>query len=318
MTPSPTASFVPSSNPLVAACQTLVRNSTFQNFITVVIILAAVLVGLETDHGIVEKHGHIIHILDKIVLGIFTLEIVLKMIAEAPRPWRFFKDGWNFFDFLIVVACFLPLHTEYATVLRVLRLLRVLKLVHALPRLQILVNALLKSIPSMGYVSVFLVLHFYVYGVAGVFMFGHNDPEHFGTLPVALLTLFTVVTMEGWADVMYIQMKGCAEFADMAAQCHASTPAPLLAPAFFITFILLGTMIILNLFIGVIMNGMNEAQEESEKLAEKKRRGTSAEPSIEHEAHELHKQLVELAEAAQNLKARVQKEHDAKSAAPAE
>jgi voltage-gated sodium channel len=308
MTPSPNAAFVPSENALVAACQKTTRATWFQNFITGVIIFAAVLVGLETNEDIVKQHLSLIHVLDKIVLGIFTLEIVLKMIAEAPRPWRFFKDGWNVFDFLIVVACFLPLHAEYATVLRVLRLLRVLKLVHALPRLQILVNALLKSIPSMGYVSVFLVLHFYVYGVAGVFMFGHNDPEHFATLPIALLTLFTVVTMEGWADVMYIQMKGCAAFPDMAEACKQSSESPLLAPFFFITFILLGTMIILNLFIGVIMNGMNEAQEESEALAEEKRNPKHERPSVEHQAHELHKQLVELAEAAAKLKERVQNE----------
>jgi voltage-gated sodium channel len=314
MTPSPNAAFVPSENALVAACQKVTRAKWFQNFITGVIVFAAVLVGLETNEAIVSQHLHVIHALDKIVLGVFTLEIVLKMIAEAPRPWRFFKDGWNVFDFLIVVACFLPLHAEYATVLRVLRLLRVLKLVHALPRLQILVNALLKSIPSMGYVSVFLVLHFYVYGVAGVFMFGHNDPEHFGTLPVALLTLFTVVTMEGWADVMYIQMKGCAAFPDMAATCQASSEAPLLAPFFFITFILLGTMIILNLFIGVIMNGMNEAQEESENLAEEKRNPKSERPSVIHDAHELHKQIEELAKLAAKLKDRVQDERPSSGA----
>ena len=224
------------------------------------------------------------------------------MIAEMPRPWRFFKDGWNVFDFVIVAACFLPIHAEYATVLRVLRLLRVLKLVHALPRLQILVNALLKSIPSMGYVSVFLVLHFYVYAVAGVFMFGANDPGHFANLPIALLTLFTVVTMEGWADVMYIQMHGCGAFEELAKTCTTSTAQPLLAPFFFITFILLGTMIILNLFIGVIMNGMNEAQEEAEKLNEAKR--GEERPSLEHEAHELHKKLLELAEVAQKLEHR--------------
>jgi voltage-gated sodium channel len=164
-----------------------------------------------------------------------------------------------------------------------------LRLVHALPRLQILVNALLKSIPSMGYVSIFLMLHFYVYAVAGVFMFGHNDPEHFATLPTALLTLFTVVTMEGWADVMYTQMP---------------VGAPL-AAGYFITFILLGTMIILNLFIGVIMNGMNEATEENEKLTEA-REGTQR--SLQHDVHDLHKKLEELTDVARKLKDRADDE----------
>jgi voltage-gated sodium channel len=122
--------------------------------------------------------------------------IVMKMGAEGSRPWRFFKEPWNVFDFVIVAVVFLPINSQYATVLRLARLLRVLRLVRAVPRLQILVGALLKAIPSMGYVSLLLFLVFYMYGVAAVFLFGKNDPFRFGDLPTALVTLFQVATAE--------------------------------------------------------------------------------------------------------------------------
>jgi voltage-gated sodium channel len=284
----------------------IVHDPLFQNAITLVILFAAVVVGIETYPSMVAEHGDTLHKLDKVILGIFTLEIVLKLIAEGKKPWRYFTDPWNVFDFAVVVACFLPIDTEYATVLRVLRLLRALRLVRALPRLQILVAALLKAIPSMGYVSLFLMLHFYVFAVAGVFIFGENDPVHFASLQVAVLTLFTVVTMEGWADVMYTQMYGCAKHGyDNAMElCTRSQEHPVLAPVFFIGFILLGTMVILNLFIGVIMNSMQEAQEENLKLTDQQQHNQPK--SMERELVELEMRLDDIQKLVAHLKVRAQ------------
>ncbi len=169
-----------------------------------------------------------------------------------------------------MVACFLPFQGQAVTVLRLLRLLRVLRLVHALPRLQVLVNALLKSVPSMGYVSLFLGLLFYVYAVAGVFLFGHNDPVHFQSLERAFLSLFQIVTLEGWVDVLYTNMYGCDTYgydAGSLLPCTAPAARPVVSILYFVSFILLGTMIILNLFIGVIMKSMEEAQEETDRSA---------------------------------------------------
>jgi len=241
----------------------------FQNFITAVILLAGVLVGIETYPAIVERHHTLLHIGDQIVLWIFVVEIVVKMAAEGKRPWRYFLDPWNVFDFIIVAACFLPFEGNAITVLRLLRLLRVLKLVKALPKLQILVGALLKSIPSMVYVSVLLLMLFYVYAVAAVFLFGENDPLHFKSLEIAMLSLFRVVTLEDWTDVMYINMYGCDRYgydASSVLPCDRPLAQPLLAALFFVSFVLTGTMIILNLFIGVIMSGMDEAQAEAEEI----------------------------------------------------
>ncbi|MFO8071139.1 MAG: ion transporter [Polyangia bacterium] len=245
----------------------------FQNGITIVIVLAGVLVGIETYREFAKQHHFVMHLLDQIIIWIFVAEVVVKMWAEWPRPWRYFFDPWNVFDFLIVAACFMPVDAQYVMVLRLARLLRVLKLVRALPKLQVLVGALLRSIPSMAYVSLLLLLLFYVYAVAATFMFSKNDPVHFATLPLSMLSLFRAVTLEDWTDLMYINQKGCDQYGyeSVPHLCTAPEAFPYGSPFVFVSLVLLGTMIILNLFIGVIMNGMDSAREENE-LAERERR----------------------------------------------
>jgi voltage-gated sodium channel len=226
-------------------------------------------VGMETHPPLVERFGPILHAINTLILWIFVIEVVVKVGAEGRRPWRYFLDPWNVFDFLIVAVCFMPVNAQYVAVLRLARLLRVLKLVRALPKLQILVSALLKSIPSMGYVALLLGMLFYIYSVAAVFLFGANDPVHFGNLPIAMLSLFRVVTGEDWTDVMYIQMWGCDQYGygDMMALCTAPTSYPVFGALFFVSFMLIGAMVILNLFIGVIMGGMDEAEKENRLAA---------------------------------------------------
>jgi voltage-gated sodium channel len=285
------------------ALHRFVHSARFQNFITAVILFAAVLVGVETDPGLVTEYGSLLHALDKIVLGIFVVEIALKVGAEGARPWRYFRDPWNVFDFLIVVAVFLPINSQYVTVLRLARLLRVLRLVRAVPRLQVLVGALLNAVPSMGYVSILLFLVFYVYGVAGVFMFGGNDPFRFGDLPTALVTLFQVATAEEWVQTLNTQRYGCDHFGyeGQEALCTQPMTYPVIAPLYFITFILLGTMIILNLFIGVIMTSIEEAQNEQQERAERDRltRSAPADPNValEEDLESLAAQVQKLSEA---------------------
>lgn len=287
-------------------------SSRFQNLITLVIIAAGALVGVETYPAMREAHGGVLHLLDQVVLWIFVAEVVVKMGAEGSRPWRYFRDPWNVFDFFVVAASFMPVGGQTVVVLRLVRLLRVLKLVRALPKLQLLVSALLKSIPSMAYVSVLLFLLFYVYGVAAVFLFGENDPVHFGSLQLALLSLFRTVTLAGWESLMYTQMHGCAAYGyeSMPALCTDSLAQPLVAPAFFVSFVLLGTMIILNLFIGVIMSGMDEAHREAddEVRAQARRAAGETELPISHELAALHRQLAELQEAVGNAQRRALRE----------
>ncbi len=234
---------------MVAVARRLVGSRSFQAAVVAVIVLAGVLAGVETSAALVAAHGPLLHALDRVVLVVFVAEIALKLTAAAPRPWRYFADPWNVFDFSIVALCLLPAAGPFAAVLRLARVLRLLRLVHALPRLQLLVGALLKSLTSMGYVGLLLGLMFYIYAVAGVHLFGRSDAD-FGSLPAALFTLFRVVTLDNWGDFF------------LRATEHAS---PVLVTLYFVSFIVFGTMIVLNLFIGVIMNSMTEMQEEMER-----------------------------------------------------
>lgn len=279
----------------------LAHSHRFQNFVTCVILFAAALVGFETSTALVARYGTVLHVLDRLVLAVFVVELAVKIGAEGARPWRFFRDPWNVFDFVIVAVVFLPIQSQYVTVLRLARLLRVLRLIRAVPRLQVLVGALLKSIPSMGYVSLLLLLVFYVYGVAAVFLFGQNDPFRFGSLPLALVTLFQVATAEDWSTTLYTQMYGCASYGyeGREALCVASSAKPLIAPFYFISFILVGTMVILNLFIGVIMNSMAEAQSETEELAERER---SEQKGSVHPQEELERELAAVERKLEELK----------------
>lgn len=246
---------------MVRLCVRIRDAAWFQNFIIAVIIFAGVVVGMETYPYMVEHYGVQLHFLDNLILGIFVVEIIIKMTAEGKKPWRYFYDPWNVFDFIIVAVCFVPGMGEYAMVMRLVRLLRVLRLVTAIPRLQLLVGALLRSLPSMVYVSILLSMLFYIYAVAAVFLFGENDPIHFGNLQISLLSLFRVVTLEDWTDIMYIQMYGCDFYGYQGYEqlCTAPEAMPIVGSLFFVSFVLMGTMVFLNLFIGVIINGMDEA-----------------------------------------------------------
>jgi len=285
-----------------------ITNSTFfTSFIIGVIVFAGILVGVETFPAIMAKHGELLHSLDKIVLGIFTLEVILKILAEKGRPWRYFQDGWNLFDFTIVAVCFLPLGGGYVAVLRMFRLLRVIRLITVIPKLQLLVTALLRSLPSMFYVCLLLFLLFYVYAVIGVMLFSGNDPVHFGNLWTSFLSLFRIVTLEDWTDIMYLQMYGSDVYrgfnqsvADLATSPKAM---PLIGAAYFVSFVLLGTMVMLNLVIGVIINGMDDAQKE---LADKKIHNILTDsddqnPSREEKVEKLKKQLEKISKELSDL-----------------
>lgn len=229
---------------MVAFCQRLVASPAFGRTVLIVIVLAAVLVGLETSPTLVASHGAALHLLDQLILAFFVVEAVVKITACGRHWTRYFKDPWNVFDFSIVAVCLLPFDSQFAAVLRLARVLRVLRLITGVPRLRVLVGALLGSIPSMGYVGLLLGLQFYVYAVVGVHFFSGIDPDHFGNLGVAMLTLFQTLTLEGWVDFYETQVKGGAP--------------PLVAVTYFASFILLGAMVTLNLLIGVVVNGLEE------------------------------------------------------------
>ncbi len=285
----------------------IVNSNFFQYSIIFVILAAGVIVGLETYPGIMAVHGNLLHILDNLVLYIFVIEILLKIGAKGSKPWEFFYDGWNVFDFIIVAVCFLPFGGAYIAVFRLARILRVLRLVTVLPKLQLLVGALLKSIPSMSYVGILLMLLFYIFAVLGTFLFGKNDPMNFGSLQTSFLTLFKVITLEGWIEIMNIQIFGSNLYGYESFQHIITEPSahPLVAPAYFISFILLGTMIMLNLFIGVIINGMEETRKEAETAELALQRNDLNKLSLSDEIGLLEKELSQLSGHLKLLKNRV-------------
>jgi voltage-gated sodium channel len=250
----------------------IVAAKWFHHFIVAVIVVAGVVAGLETSPAIMARYGGMLLALDQIILGIFVVEALLKMAAHGRRPWRYFADGWNVFDFLIVVICLLPVGGPFAAVLRLARALRLLRLVSALPKLQLLVGALLKSLSAMGYVSLLLALLFYIYAVAGIHLFGRTDAANFGSLPAALLTLFRIVTLDNWGDIFLAQL------------AHVSAVK---VAVYFVTFIIFGTMIILNLFIGIIMNSMAEMHAEIAARDRAQHEGETGVATLEDELRSL-------------------------------
>lgn len=275
----------------------IAESTWFNRFIMTVILAAGVVVGIQTYGEKVAEYKELLWTLDQIVLFIFLVEVVIKMTAEGNRPLRYFNDPWNVFDFSIVAVCYLAMlfpdiEGAYVAVFRLARVMRVFRIVRTIPKLRLLVNTLLKSIPSIGYVGILLSVIFYIYATMGVFLFRDNDPMHFGNLQLSLLSLFRVVTLEDWTNIMYINMYGC----DHAIWgygpengCTNPSGFGFGAAFYFVSFVLIGTMIVLNLFIGVIMNSMDEAKRDAREEGERMRgeRERTIQEELEHVSGEL-------------------------------
>ena len=250
-------------NLIFGIAQKVTKNKTFNVFIFVLILFSAIIIGLETYPEVALKHRDFLGFLDKLIISCFVIEIGLKIVSNGKKPWNFFTDPWNVFDFLIVAICLIPAgDTHFFAAFRILRVLRILRMITFLPKLRLLIGALVKSIPSMGYIILLIAILFYVYAIVGVFVFGASDPMHFGDLHHTLVTLFKVLTLEGWTDIMNTHIYGPVSDGNM--QIVSLWPF-----IYFASFILIGAMIIMNLFIGVIMNSMQESQNElSQELQE--------------------------------------------------
>ncbi len=277
----------------------IAESSWFNNFILAVILGAGVVVGIQTYGEQVAHMKDLLWTLDQIILFIFLVEVIIKMAAEGNRPLRYFRDPWNVFDFSIVAVCYLALlfpevEGAYVAVFRLARVLRVFRIVRTIPKLRLLVNTLLKSIPSIGYIGILLSVIFYIYATMGVFLFRYNDPVHFGNLQLSLLSLFRIVTLEDWTDIMYINMYGCDHAIwgyGSEGGCTDPRAMGFGAALYFVTFVLVGTMIVLNLFIGVIMNSMDEAKRDAREEADRQSslREMSLQEELERVSDELNK-----------------------------
>ena len=220
----------------------IVEDRRFSNFIMAVIIFNAALLGLETSERALEVAGPLLTVLDQICLGIFVMEIVLKLLVYR---WRFFRDGWNVFDFVIVGIALIPA-THGLTALRALRILRVLRLVSTAPRLRRVVEGFITALPGMGSVFTLMALIFYIGAVIATKLFGQSFPDWFGTLGRSGYSLFQIMTLESWSMGIVRPV--------MEVYPHAW--------AFFIPFIMVTTFAVVNLLVGLIVNSMQDAHSE--------------------------------------------------------
>jgi voltage-gated sodium channel len=233
------------SNPITfpARCARIAASGRFQGFIIAVILANAALIGLETSADLMARFGPMLLLGNAVIQGIFLIEIAVRLCATWPRPHRFFTDGWNVFDFLVVAVSLLPVAGPFATVSRLARLLRVTRLVSVSPDLRLIVQTMLRSIPSMGHVSILLGLLVYVYGVLGFYLFSPHDPAHWGSLGTSLMSVFQLLTLEGWVEMQ-----------------RALLPAVPWAWIYFASFVIVGVFIVINLFIAVVLNNLEQTR----------------------------------------------------------
>ena len=229
----------------------ILESRIFISFITAVIIINAFTLGLETSPNIISKYGLILSLVDKIALTIFTLELMGKLLVYR---FNFFKDGWNVFDFIIVVISLIPASGPFS-VLRAFRIFRTLRLLSIVPSMRRIIQAIFISIPGILSVGTIIVLIFYISSVLTTNFFGNSFYEWFGTIGNSMYTLFQIMTLESWS--MGIVRPVMKEYP--------------LAWLFFVPFILVTTFAILNLFIGIIVDAMQQisGDEKENHLAEK-------------------------------------------------
>ena len=223
----------------------LTKSHGFEYFIVALILGNAVLLGVETLPQVMNGFSWWISLGHKVTLGVFIAEAALKIYAQYPRPHRYFRDGWNIFDFSIIVFSLIPATGGFAVIARMARLLRLLRLVSAVPELRLIVATLVRSIPGMLHILALMSLMVYVYAIIGWQLFHEHDPEHWRNLGIALLSLFRVVTLEDWTDIMY-----------KAMEYHPLTWM------YFVSFVVFGTFVVINLFIAVVINNLDEAKQE--------------------------------------------------------
>jgi voltage-gated sodium channel len=218
----------------------------FTRLVTTLILLNAVTLGLETDAAVMESHGLLLRAVDQAILAFFVVEVLLRLYVSR---LAFFKSGWNVFDFVIVGISLLPSVGPFA-VLRTLRILRVLRLISVVPKMRKVITALFSAIPGMTSVLSVLLVIFYVASVMTTQIFGaSSDPamqQLYGSIGASMFTLFQLMTLEGWSQ-------------DIAGPTMALFPA---SWAFFVSFIIVTSFAVLNLFIGIIVDAMNLMHEE--------------------------------------------------------
>jgi voltage-gated sodium channel len=228
----------------VTALRRLVDSPAFTAAVVAVILANAVVLGLQTYPGLEREHGDTLDLLNRLFLAFFVVEISLRVASYLPRPWNYFREGWNVFDFLAVGLAFVPGLRENTTILRLARLARIVRVVHLLPDVRILITAVIRSLPPLASMAVLTTLILFIYGMVGWQLFGDALPGDWGTIGTAMLTLFVMLTLENFPHYM-----------DAGMEVHPWSWV------FFVSFVLTAAFIVINVFIGIVLNSMEEARE---------------------------------------------------------
>ena len=248
--------------------QKVEASKIFQSSVIVIIVLSALTTGAKT-YDIPEVIEPILSVLDTLITVFFLIEIILRFTA-SPVKKKFFYDGWNLFDTIIVIGSLIPLNDADAILIgRLLRVFRVLRLVSVIPDLRFLINSLLKAIPRMGYIAVLMFIIFYIYAAVGSLFYQDINETLWGDVTIAMLTLFRVATFEDWTDVMYETMEIYP-----------------LSWVYYLTFIFLTAFVFLNMMVGAILEVMSSEQNARQENEANQQRADMSEQIIE-----LHKKI---------------------------
>lgn len=222
----------------------------FTSFITALIVLNAITIGLETSPAIMAEWGPYLLFLDNVILAIFVVEVLARLYVEGRKFW---SDGWNLFDFFVVTVALIP-ETGPFSILRAFRIIRVLRIISNIPSLRRVIEGLFRALPGMGSITFLLCLITYVSAVMTTVLFGEKFPQWFGNVGKSAYSLFQIMTLEGWSDGIVRPVM----------EVHPW------AWAFFVPFILITAFAVLNLFVGIIVDGMQQGHaEELEEAAER-------------------------------------------------
>jgi len=246
----------------------------FQWSIIAVIIISALLIGAKT-HDLPPQALKILIFLDSAITVFFVIELSIRFMA-FPNKKAFFKSGWNIFDTLIVIGSLIPTGGSGVLLARLLRVFRVLRLVSMVPELRLLINALIKAIPRMGYIALLMFVIFYIYAAMGSMVFHNINETLWGDVSISMLTLFRVATFEDWTDVMYETM--------------AVHP---LSWIYYLTFIFLTAFIFLNMMVGTILEVMSE-EHENFRAEQHGETGDGGEPASRAQIEKLESELAEI------------------------
>jgi voltage-gated sodium channel len=258
-------------------CRALIDNRVFELAIVAVIVFNAIVLGLGTYDSIAIRHEPLFAMIYNVILGIYVVELLIRLTAYRWNPREFVKDGWNVFDFIVVVASFVPALRANAMLLRLVRLLRIVRLVRFLPDLRILVSAAGRSVPGIASLAAATFVLIFIYGMLGWVLFAAADPAGYGNVGQAMLTMFVMLTLEN--------------FPDNVAMGQAVSQWSIV---YFISYVLLASFLIFNLFIGIVLNAMEEARASDRK---------------EHETDDLLARLRAAREALEQAESELQKSH---------